>query len=71
MKVLNICVFFDKISIVSLQTRETFWSASIHVLQYNGEKTKVKYSLTFEVTLAKFWHVRYLINEILWNVEQK
>ena len=21
--------------------------------------------------LAKFWHARYLTNEILWNVEQK
>ena len=24
-------------------------SANIHVLQYNGKKTKVKYSLTFDV----------------------
>ena len=62
-------------SIVSSQTKETlginiWYSAIIHVLQYNGEKRRLIIHWPL-VLLAKFWHARYLTNEILWNVEQK
>ena len=72
MKLLNICIFFGKISIVSSQTRETFGikSASIYVLQYNRKKQRLNIHWPL-MLLAKFWHVHYLTNEILWNVEQK
>ena len=74
-KALDICVCFDKISVVSSQTRETFELTSDRMLVFTccsttGEKRRLNIHWPL-ILLAKFWYARYLTNEILWNVKQK